>query len=393
MSERVSAGRVLQQFLYLGCLSFGGPVAHIGYFRHYFVLQQRVITEQRFADMLALSQFLPGPASSQLGVAIGYQLAGWRGGLAAFVGFTLPSLIILMLLGSSWQWWSDSSLVLALKWLAMVVVADALWSMAQQFCQSTQARKIAAAVALAVLLWPSGQWWLMMLVVMWAIWHGRQPGVLDTSVSAALSNSHASGLSPLKSWSSTVLLGLFLLLLLWSWWSHADIYQQLIGLFYRTGATVFGGGHVVLPLLQPELVDVGLLSPLQFGAGYGAAQALPGPLFSVAYFFALGTGVGQVVALLCLLAIFLPGFLLLFALLQHWNWLQQQPILLFALKSLNAAVVGLLAATWLSVLLPSAISGFLSALLAVAGLLWLRRSRRPHNILVLLLIAVFFHSI
>ncbi|GGY35587.1 chromate transporter [Bacterioplanes sanyensis] len=379
--------QILRQFFWLGCTSFGGPAAHIGYFRQQFVVQQGALSGQRFADLLALCQFLPGPASSQLGAAIGFDLAGWRGAIAAFVGFTLPSVLILALLGSSWLWWADSALVLALKWLAMVVVADAVWSMAQQFCQSARHKRIALLVLLLMLLWPTGQWWVLVLVAAWAAWH-----VQDDSTSppnGSTSPSIVGHFSPL----ALTLLAMFFALLLWAVWPHSSVYSDLLALFYRTGATVFGGGHVVLPLLQPELVGQGLLSEAQFNAGYGAAQILPGPLFSVAFFFAQGTGAGIGVALSCLLAIFLPGFLLLFALLHQWQWLQQQPRLVAALRAVNAAVVGLLAATWLSVLLPAASTGLLSVLLALPALAWLRHDKQPRTLLWLAALALVFYGL
>jgi chromate transporter len=390
MAERLPLWRVWRHFFWLGCLSFGGPIAHIGYFRQHFVQQQGLMAEQRFADLLALSQFLPGPASSQLGAAIGFDLAGWRGAIAAFVGFTLPSVLILMLLGGSWLWWADSALVHALKWLAMVVVADAVWSMAQQFCQSSRHKRIALLVLLLMLLCPTGQWWVLAWVAAWGAWRVPKSGV----VSGVLPRSGANTVRSSR-WSPVAmgLLALFAVLLLLAVWPHSSVYSDLVALFYRTGATVFGGGHVVLPLLQPELVGQGLLSEAQFNAGYGAAQILPGPLFSVAFFFAQGTGAGIGVALLCLLAIFLPGFLLLFALLHQWQWLQQQPRLAAALQAINAAVVGLLAATWLSVLLPAASTGLLSVLLALPALAWLRHDKQPRTLLWLAALALVFYGL
>ncbi|WP_157729916.1 chromate efflux transporter [Bacterioplanes sanyensis] len=385
----LDAWQVFRQFFWLGCTSFGGPAAHIGYFRQHFVVQSSSISEQRFADMLALSQFLPGPASSQLGAAIGKDLAGWLGALAAFIGFTLPSVLLLMLFGSAWVWLADSAVILALKWLAMVVVADAVWGMAKTFCRSGAQRWLAAWGGVFMLCLPSWQWGMLLFVAVWGAY--RTPiDARVTAQAAAQTSAQTKAPNPLSSPLTATLLLLFVVVLMWSWWGANGIGEQLVALFYRTGASVFGGGHVVLPLLQPELVGQGLLGETQFNAGYGIAQTLPGPLFSVALLFAHGTGAGIGVAMLCLLAIFLPGFLLLFALLNQWYWLQQQPRLVSALAAVNAAVVGLLAATWLSTLVPAGVHSLMTLLLALLAFFWLQWQRSAKTVLLLAGLAVLY---
>lgn len=330
---------IFMLFLQLGCLSFGGPAAHIGYFRRAFVAQRQWLDDEAFSSLLALCQFLPGPASSQLGFAIGYHRAGLKGAIAAFAGFTLPSFVLMWLVAIAGQHWAGvdwvQGMLHGLKLLAVIVVADAVWGMLRQFCPT--ALPLALALSAAAIQW-------------WAPGIGSQ---LLTLIAAALlgrillppATPHSASTEKQGVRLSRLPLLLFLaLLVLLPWLASASPWLMLTSQFYQAGSWVFGGGHVVLPLLQ-QLVGH-TLSNDQFLTGYAAAQAMPGPLFTLASF--LGASLipahSILAALLATLAIFLPGFLLLLAVLPGWQHLRQRPVLQQALAGVNAAVSGLLLA-------------------------------------------------
>ncbi|ART81208.1 chromate efflux transporter [Oceanisphaera avium] len=368
---------IFWQFLKLGCVSFGGPAAHIGYFQRHFIQKLGWIPQDRFASTLALCQLLPGPTSSQLGFALGYQRGGLWGAIAAFVGFTLPSFLLMLglaLAGSAWTHQPAAlAIVTGLKLFALVVVADAVLSMSKQFCRQ-QSTLIIAVVSAAIL-------WLVPSFI-------SQVGVL---IMAALLGAVLLKAEPREqplpltiNWPFMVAFGALLLLLpLLSLSGSAAIFAD----FYQAGSLVFGGGHVVLPLLQDSLPDS--LSNSTFLTGYGAAQAMPGPMFSMASFlgaelYSAAPVVGAVVATF---GIFLPGFLLVLALQNSWQALADRPSLAGAIRGINAAVVGLLlSALYYPVFTSSINSGGASALAAAAlGLLALRTLRCP----ILLLIPAF----
>lgn len=360
-------GQVFIQFLWLGCISFGGPAAHIGYFQRTFVERLGWLSQAEFAQLLALCQLLPGPASSQLGFAIGRQRAGLGGALAAFVGFTLPSFLLLLVaaigLGQlSNNLWLDAALH-GLKLLALVVVADAVLTMSRQFCKSRLQQGIMVATAAAL-------WWQPGLLTQSAMLIGA---ALLCARQAAPAGSHPAAGHP-PHWPTLILFGLLFVGLPWLAQSPAS---QLLADFYRAGSLVFGGGHVVLPLLQ-ESVGHSLSQP-QFLTGYSLAQLVPGPMFSLASYLGalLLPATPLLGALLATLALFLPGFLLLWAMGPCWQSWLARPRLAGAVTGINAAVVGLLLAALYQPLWQSAVQAPTDLALAAIAFYLLRVIRLP----------------
>ena len=332
-------------FLRLGLTSFGGPVAHLGYFREALVVRRRWLSERNYADLVALCQFLPGPASSQVGMALGLARAGYPGALAAWLGFTLPSAVALILFALGLAHWGDAvpaGLLHGLKVVAVAVVAQAVWGMARSLCPDVPRTSLMAVAACAVLWWSSA--WAQVLVLALAALVGLW--TLAPGQGAA----HEPLPIPVGRRAGMAWLALFVALLLGLPWAAAVFPHATLAVadaFYRAGSLVFGGGHVVLPLLQAELVPTGWVDQDTFLAGYGAAQAVPGPLFTFAAFLGASLQMGpQGVwgALVCLLAIFAPSFLLVAGALPFWEGLRAHPRMRAALAGVNAAVVGLLVA-------------------------------------------------
>ena len=336
---------VLLVFLRLGVSCFGGPIAHIGYFRDEFVLRRHWINEQIYADLVGLCQFLPGPASSQVGFSIGLMRAGYRGGLAAWTGFTLPSAIALALfaygageLGGP----VGIGLLHGLKLVAVAIVAQAVWGMARTLCPDRERASIAVAAALIILFSASSvsQLAAILLGGVAGLWLCRT-GPPSTTGHVTVPVSRTAGLAALL---------VFFLLLAGLPVLRGLANSQGIALFeafYRSGALVFGGGHVVLPLLREAFVTPGWVSDDAFLAGYGAAQAVPGPLFTFAVY--LGTVVtpsphGLTGAVLGLIGIFLPGVLILMGTLPFWETFRRRAGAQAVMRGVNAAVVGLLGA-------------------------------------------------
>ena len=342
---RGNAAEVFWVFLVLGLTSFGGPVAHLGYFRNAFVTRRQWLSEGAYADLVALCQFLPGPASSQVGMAIGLKRAGYAGMLAAWLGFTLPSAIVLV--GFAYGLASFGSIVEAgwihgLKAAAVAVVAHAVLGMAQSLAPDRQRASIAAGGMVIALLIPSA------LGQIGAIAAAGLAGLIWLRPSAMAPAEHEALDVPV---SHTVAIGALLLfgvlLLALPALAHTNPAIALFDSFYRAGALVFGGGHVVLPLLQAELVETHLVTRELFLAGYGATQAVPGPLFTFAAFLGSVTTSGPngiVGALIALIAIFLPSALLVIGGLPYWDRLRTVPLARRAMMGVNAGVVGLLAA-------------------------------------------------
>lgn len=340
--RRQGAIEVLRVFAVLGLTSFGGPIAHIGYFRREFVERRAWLSDAQFAQLLALCQFLPGPASSQMGFSIGLLRAGWAGALAAFIAFTLPSAVLMFAfavalptLGSA----LGAAAIHGLKLVAVAVVAQGVLGMARQLCPDRARASIAALAAVAMLV--AGLAWLQLAVIA----AGAIAGVIVCRDVQPLRGSelHVRH-GAVTGWA---LIGTCLLLLVALPLLAGDPLTRLAALFYRAGALVFGGGHVVLPLLEASLVAPGLMPHDAFLAGYGAAQAMPGPMFTIAaYLGARVAGPEQALAgaIVALLAIFLPGFLLLAGTLPLWRTLTAHPTAVRAVAGVNAAVVGLLAA-------------------------------------------------
>lgn len=376
---------VLAVFLRLGLTSFGGPVAHLGFFREEFVNRRRWLDDRAYADLVALCQFLPGPASSQVGIAVGLSRAGYAGGFAAWLGFTLPSAAAMVafayaidVLGGA----AGSGWLHGLKVAAVAVVAQAVLGMMRSLAADRERATIMVAVAALVLAVPSA-WAQVGGIVL-----GGLSGLLLTRDAAPADHAHL----PLSVGRRTGLwcLVMFFVLLIGlpvlaaSVGSHA---LDLVDAFYRAGSLVFGGGHVVLPLLQEAVVPRGWISNDAFLAGYGAAQAVPGPLFTFAAYLGAAmqpapSGVGG--ALICLIAVFAPSFLLVVGALPFWEALRRRPEVQAALRGVNAAVVGLLLAALYHPVWTSAIAGRGDfALAAAAFLLLMMWKTAPWAVVVL----------
>ena len=350
---------VLRIFLRLGLTSFGGPVAHLGYFRAEFIERRHWLDEGAYADIVSLCQFLPGPASSQTGISIGLLRAGLPGALCAWLGFTAPSALAIILFGygvTALGNLADSAWLHGLKIVAVAVVAQAVWGMARNLCPDRERATIAVGVAMVVLAIPSalGQIGAIAgggLVGWWLLRNGPQ---LPEQELLAIHLPRAWSIAALASFLA-LLVGLPMLAAANP--SHA---LALFDSFYRSGSLVFGGGHVVLPLLQAAVVPPGWVTNDAFLAGYGAAQAVPGPLFTFSAY--LGTVMGPAPngwlgGLICLAAIFLPSFLLLIGVLPFWDTLRRRSGVRSALRGVNAAVVGLLLAALYRPVWTSAILG------------------------------------
>lgn len=372
-------------FLRLGLTSFGGPVAHLAYFRQEFVVRRRWLSDENYGDLVALCQFLPGPSSSQVGMALGLQRAGYGGALAAWTGFTLPSAVLLILFALGVSAFGPATLpglLHGLKLAAVAVVAHAVWSMATSLCRGAVRAGIMAAAACVVLSVPYA--WAQVC----AIALGAVAGLWLLPATPR----GASGSPPVpvsrRAGAAWLLVFLALLLVLpLTARGFASPLLDVMDAFYRTGSLVFGGGHVVLPLLRAEMVPPGWIEDDVFLAGYGAAQAVPGPLFSFAAF--LGASLNGPVSgwsggLLCLLAIFVPSFLMVAGALPFWVRLRQNERMQAALNGVNAAVVGLLVAAFYQPVWTSAIHRSADFALALVALVALAFWKLPAWLVVLL---------
>jgi chromate transporter len=368
------AAGVFWIFLRLGLTSFGGPIAHLGYFRDAFVTRRRWLDDAAYADLVALCQFLPGPTSSQVGFALGLQRAGPLGGAAAWAGFTLPSAVLMIAAASSLVLFATpagQAIAHGLKLVAVAVVAQAVFGMARSLC-TTWLRVLIAVAALMVLLLSGSPWLAPALIAL-----GGVLGLAFAQVAPAQAAE-----TPRTPWRrSALLLAVFAILLL-----ALPLAAQVLGdpllaradSFYRAGALVFGGGHVVLPLLEAETVEQGWIDESRFLAGYGAAQALPGPLFAFAAFLgAAGPGEAPWLAsaIVALTFVFLPGLLLAAACVPLWRRLKRYRRALGFVAGANAAVVGVLAAALYDPIFTSSVRGPADLALAAAGfaaLQWLK---------------------
>lgn len=359
---------IFKTFFWLGWISFGGPAAHIGYFRHTFVEKRRWLSDEEYAQIVALSQFLPGPGSSQVGFALGYKKGGLLGALAAFIGFTTPSIVIMLALALVSSQVTDAPLfqhiVHGLKLLAVIVVADATLGMYKNFCQTRLSVSLCVATAIALLVMPSIVTQVMVLLLAAAIGVKFLGGETSTPPSA-----FTPSLWPLALF-AVLFMGLPLVA------ARSDA-LQLFNNFFQAGSLVFGGGHVVLPLLQ-ELVGDRLSQDL-FLTGYAAAQAVPGPMFTFATYigYALLPNAPIFGALLATLAVFLPGFLLLLGVLKNWQSLAQRPAVSGALQGVNAAVVGLLLAALYQPVFSSAVLSSVDLALVVLGIYLMKQYKLP----------------
>ncbi len=379
-----STGEVFAAFLKLGLTSFGGPIAHLGYFRDELVIRRRWLDDQAYADLVALCQFLPGPASSQVGFALGLKRAGLAGALAAWTAFTLPSAILLVLFAygaSLFEGPIGQSVLHGLKLVAVAVVAQAVWGMARTLCPDRTRASIAVAGALIAIFVAGsvGQIAAILLGALLGFGFCRDLATPDSL--------HAR--FPIGRRFAVVSLTLFFALLIGVPLANQAFDSQPLAsfdAFYRSGALVFGGGHVVLPLLQEAVVQPGWVSEDTFLAGYGAAQAIPGPLFTFSAYLGAAMGPepnGVAGAALCLVAIFLPGMLLLLGTLPFWDLLRTQPNMQAAMAGTNAAVVGILAAALYNPVWTSAVLGPYDFAIALTAFVLLTVWKTPPWVVVL----------
>ncbi len=377
--QRGSPWEVFRTFFVLGCVSFGGPIAHLGYFREAFVARRKWLSDAEYADLVALCQFLPGPASSQVGMGLGLMRAGYAGMLAAWVAFTLPSALIMLALAlglTVFQVNTQAGWIVALKAAAAAVVADALLGMARNLAPDQRRATIAVAGMIGAMLLPVA--WGQLAVI-------GAGAVVGLVALGGLESDVPTDNRPLVSVPrglALVCLAAFLVLLaglLWTARAGEGSLFDLFARFYNSGALVFGGGHVVLPLLQAQVVEPGLVDRDVFLAGYGAAQALPGPLFTFAAYLGakaavagpfLGAGVA-------LAAIFVPGALLLLGTLPFWSALRQWALARRVLAGINAAVVGLLAAALYDPVFVEGVTNARTMALAVAAFVALHVWKAP----------------
>ncbi len=377
---------VFRVFLRLGLTSFGGPIAHLGYFREEFVVRRRWLDDAAYTDLVALCQFLPGPASSQVGFSIGLMRAGYAGGLAAWAGFTLPSAIALVSFAYGAAALSGPiglGLIHGLKLVAVAVIAQAVAGMARSLCPDLPRAAIAAAAALVMAVGNTAIAQIAVIVAggLLGLWICRDGRPVSAPLVRAIPVSRGAGLMSLACF------GLLLIGLPTAQRFGAGPGVALFGAFYRSGALVFGGGHVVLPLLRDAFVTPGWVSDGTFLTGYAAAQAIPGPLFSVAAF--LGAAVrtsphGLAGATLGLIAIFLPGMLILVGTLPFWNALRARAAARAAMNGINASVVGMLAAALYSPVWTSSIKDAEDFGVALIGFALLHVWRMPALWVVLL---------
>ena len=375
-------GETFTAFLKLGLTSFGGPIAHLGYFRDELVTRRGWLSDQAYADLVALCQFLPGPASSQVGFALGMMRAGWMGALAAFTAFTLPSALILLVFAMTAATVSGPIGVGALdglKIVAVAIVAQAVWGMARNLCPDQERASIAVA-AVAILAFVPGAFGMV-----GAIGLGAIAGLVLGRGTAKQVSGHVT--MPVRRWQAGLCLFAFgVLLVLLPLVAGGSQALQVIDGFYRSGALVFGGGHVVLPLLQAETVASGWVTPDTLLAGYGAAQAVPGPLFTFAAYLGAALGPepnGIVGAVIALVAIFLPGFLILLGVLPFWDRFRTMATAQSLMQGANAAVVGVLGSALYSPVFTSAIGDMRDFTLALLCFVLLTTWKMPPWVVVI----------
>ncbi len=375
-----TAAEVFAAFLKLGLTSFGGPIAHLGYFRDELVTRRKWLDDAAYADLVALCQFLPGPASSQVGFALGLMRAGWRGALAAFVAFTLPSALLLLafaLTAASITGPVGTGALTGLKIVAVAIIAHAIWGMAQNLCPD-RGRATIALAAVAVLAFVPGPAGMVGAIVL-----GGFAGLVLRRGAVAAEPGDAGGppvIPVTRGAGAAALLAFFALLALLPLVAGLGQTFALLDSFYRAGALVFGGGHVVLPLLQAETVAPGWIGADDFLAGYGAAQAVPGPLFTFAAY--LGAMLepapnGIAGAVLALTGIFLPGFLLLIGVLPFWDRFRSFTAAKAAMQGTNAAVVGILGAALYDPVFTSAVGDMGDFALALGCFVLLLKWKAP----------------
>ena len=370
---------IFWRFLFLGCISFGGPAAHIGYFQRTFVQKLEWLSNDAYAKLISLSQILPGPSSSQIGFAIGLQKAGLAGGIAAFLGFTLPSFILMYWLAVSVNLDTPANWLISvsrgLKLLAVIIVLDAVITMFKSFCKDRLSVLIMLLSILLLVIYKSFYTQMLVLLISMLI------GLANNQIPAKSVN--ISQILKKLSWLPLLLFTSIFLISLGL--NQYDSFAGLFAIFYKNGSLVFGGGHVVLPLLQTSVGDT--LTEQQFLFGYVAAQGVPGPMFTMGTFMGAQwmENLPLSGAIVATFAIFLPGFLLILALNNSWQSLVQHPNFISASQGINAAVVGFLVLALYDPVIISAVHNYIDLGLVVIGFLGLKLFKPP----ILLLISIF----
>lgn len=372
-----SVREVFAAFLSLGIRSFGGPVAHLGYFRDDFVVHRHWLDDQAYADLVALCQFLPGPASSQVGMALGYARAGYAGALAAFVAFTLPSAMMMLAVAAgasmAHSFWGEG-VIHGLKLAAVAVVAQAVLAMSRSLTPDRPRQAIAVCAAVLVLLVPFASVQLLVIALGALIgWRFLASHAVPAELHPLPHPPRAHGVAFLALFSLLLVAALLI-----AQWPETTI-TRVLAVFFASGSLVFGGGHVVLPMLEAGLVPWAIPDTL-FLAGYGAAQAMPGPLFTFAAFVGSAMSItphGVIGGLAALLAIFLPAMLLVLGALPFWAGLRTRPEARKAMAGVNAAVVGLLAAALYDPVFTAGVSSRADMAIVIAALFMLEGWKKP----------------
>ncbi len=370
--------------LRLGLTSFGGPTAHLGYFQQTYVKEKKWLSNQEFTDLVALSQFIPGPASSQVGIGIGLKKGGIIGSIISFIGFTMPTVLVLMIFATyAVSFEQTPGWLQGLKLVAVAIIAHAIIDMSKKLIRSSW-HAIIAVIALIILLLYTTVLSQIAVLIGAAIF-----GYVFIKEKEAATDAK----SPLSMKFGALCLLLFSLLLiaapiLSGLWSNE--WLQLFEKFYTAGALVFGGGHVVLPLLQTQFVDSGMVTADHFIAGYGATQAVPGPLFTFAAYIGMVIG-GVPTALWAIFAIFLPAFLLLFGTYPFWHYVSQQAKLRGAISGMNAAVVSILVATFISPVITQSIGHIKDVVIAVILFLLLFKIKPMWAVLISILLGLIMY--
>ncbi|MGM8214763.1 chromate efflux transporter [Bacillaceae bacterium W0354] len=371
--------------LRLGLTSFGGPVAHLAYFQEEYVKRRKWLTDQAYADLIALCQFLPGPASSQVGISIGMIRGGMIGGILAWVGFTLPSVILLILFAYYVMQFdvSQSLVIHSLKIVAVAVVLHAILNMGKKLTPDLPRISFAVGAAVLILITPYASMQIVVIIIAgifgWLFFKN-----IETNKAAKVSIKLSKKIGV---FSFVIFFGLLSGLPILSQYVN-HLYIQLFDTFYRVGSLVFAGGHVVLPLLEKEVVPSGLLTDELFLAGYGAAQAVPGPLFTFSSY--IGAAVDGVLgAVIATIAIFLPSFLLLTAVLPFWNSISKNKSLRAAFIGINAAVVGILIAAFYEPIFTSGIQAPVDFAVALISFSLLQFWKRPAWLVVILTVVLY----
>ncbi len=385
MAPRNSIGEIFTVFLKLGCICFGGPMAHLGYFHEEFVRKRRWLEDAHYSDLIALCNFLPGPASSQTVFALGMERAGLAGALAASVGFLLPSATLMILFAyglAQLNGGAFAGVLHGLKIAAAAVVAQAVWLMARRLCPDFPRALLALAAAGLLLFLPVAYAQIGVLALGAAVGFMLRGAVTPPEGPPDTCASQDWNFGKKHTWAAGALI-LYLVLLVGLPVAAAALNThgaRVLASFYRAGALVFGGGHVVLPLLRAEVVPTGWIGDSAFLAGYGAAQALPGPVFAFAAYLGAEIFAGPHACLggvLCLFAIYLPAWLVVGGALPFWHTLRRQAWAQGALRGANATVVGILLAALLNPILPETVGSWPDAAAILAAFLLLEKFRLP----------------